>query len=125
MMEDIKVKDKFPKIMEPLLQIQKASTNRASQYIFDFGDFVKECMDVYLEEENIKYIKDQIDDTLNLLNNSDLPKESLYSFYQIKLIEILYNEILNNIDCIKSENKGHKINLDQFLRLESLKPIFY
>ena len=55
---DIDVEDKFPKIMAPLLQIQQASVNKASQYIFNFGDFVKECLDVSLEEENLRYIKD-------------------------------------------------------------------
>ena len=117
------MEDKFPKIMAPLLQIQKASANKASQYIFNFGDFVKECLDVSLEEENLRYINDKIEDTLNLLNYSDLPNESHYSYYQIKLIEIFSNELLNNIGSIKSENKGRKIDSDQLLKINPLKPI--
>ena len=120
---DISVEDLFPKIMTCLLQIQNSSSNKTSQYNFNFGDFVKECLDVPIEEENIRYIKDQIEDTLNLLNNSELSKESLYSFYQIKIVYNFYDQILENIGSIKVENKGQKINSDQLLRIGALKPI--
>ena len=120
---DISVEDLFPKIMTCLVQIQNSSANKMSQYNFNFGDFVKLCLDVSIEEENIRYIKDQIEDTLNLLNNSELSKESLYSFYQIKIVYNIYEQILENIGSIKVENKGQKLYSDQLLRIKALKPI--
>jgi hypothetical protein len=120
---DVNIEDKFPKIMKPLLQIQNYIDNKGPQYKFHFGDFVKECLNVSIEEENLRYIKDQIDDTLNLLEYSDLPKESLFSYYQIKIVEIFYNDLLDNIGYVKVENKGHKLNSDELLRINCLKPI--
>ena len=120
---DVSVEDLFQKIMTCLLQIQNSSLNKVSTYNFNFGDFVKECLDVAIEEENLRYIKDQIEDTLNLLNYSELSKESLYSFYQIKIVYNFYEEILENIGSVKVENKGQKMNSDQLLRIDTLKPI--
>ena len=95
--------------MKCLLQIQNSSLNKVSQYNFNFGDFVKECLDVSIEEKNLRYIKDQIEDTLNLLNDSLLSKESLYSFYQIKIVYNFYEEITENIGSIKSKIKVKKL----------------
>ena len=120
---DVSVEDLFPKIMTCLLQIQNSSLNKVSAYNFNFGDFVKECLDVAIEEDNLRYIKDQIEDTLTLLNYSELSKESLYSFYQIKIVYNFYEEILENIGSVKVENKGQKMNSDQLLRIDTLKPI--
>ena len=120
---DVSIEDMFPKIMKCLLQIQNSSLNKVSQYNFNFGDFVKECLDVSIEEKNLRYIKDQIEDTLNLLNDSLLSKESLYSFYQIKIVYNFYEEITENIGSIKVENKGQKISSDQLLRINALKSI--
>ena len=71
----------------------------------------------------MEYIKNQIEDTLILLNNSNLEEDSLYSFYQIKIIGNFYNELLENIGLIKVENKNQKINSDELLEINSLKPI--
>ena len=71
----------------------------------------------------MEYIKNQIVDTLILLNNSNLEEDSLYSFYQIKIIGNFYNELLENIGLIKVKNKNQKINSDELHEINSLKPI--
>lgn len=57
------------------------------------------------------------------MDNSNLKEESLFSFYQIKLVENFYNELLEIIGAIKVENKGKKIISDELLRINALKPI--
>ena len=76
-----------------------------------------------MEKENLEYIKTQIEDTLKLLNDSNLKEASLYSFYQIRIIEKFYDELLDKIGLIKVENKNQKINSDELLQIDSLKPI--
>jgi hypothetical protein len=117
--EDLREEQKFPEIVKILIEIQKSNP----EYNFKFGDFVKKCLDVKIEKENLEYIKNQIEDTLKLLDYSNLKEEKLYSFYQIKIIERFYRILLENIDAIKVENKGQPIRSDDLLRLNALKPI--
>ena len=76
----------FPDIVKYLKDIQISSSNEASQTNFNFGEFVKACLEVPLQQSNLEYICNQIEDTINLLNISCLLNEFLYSFYQIKII---------------------------------------
>ena len=54
-----------------------------------------------------------------MINYSYLPKERICSFYQIKIIEKLYDEILENI----VEDKSRKLSSDELLKVSSLNPI--
>ena len=119
----ISEEEMFPEIVKILKEIQISSLNNTSSFNFQFGNFVKACLEVPIEEGNLKYIKDQVEDTINLLKVSNLPKEFLYSFYQITIVNKIYNELLDNIDSVKGENKGYKMNSDELLRINSLKPI--
>ena len=119
----INEEEMFPEIVKILTEIQISSMNETSTFNFQFGNFVKACLDVPIEEGNLNYIKDQIEDTINLLNISNLSKESLFSFYQIIIVKKIYEELLENIGSVKVENKGQKINSDELLRINSLKTI--
>ena len=121
--KDISEEEMFPEIVNALKQVQIDSQNSTSQYNFNFGSFVTQCLSVPIEKSNLEYIKNQIEDTLNLLNYSNLSNESLFSFYQIKIIHRFYGELLDKIDSVKVENKGQKLNSDELLRISSLKPI--
>ena len=117
---------KFPDILKDLIEIQKSSSDSKKEitdFHFEFGNFVKKCLELEIEEDNLKYIITQIKDTLYLLDNSNLKKEYLYSFYQIKIIERLYNQLLENIGAVKVENKGKALNSDDLLTIKALKPI--
>ena len=118
--KDISEEEMFPEIVKILMEIQISSENESSQFNFNFGEFVKLCLEVPIQQSNLEYIKNQIDDTINLLNNSCLSKEFLYSFYQIKIVGKLYNDLLANIGEIKAEQKGQKLNSDALLNLKSL-----
>ena len=120
---DIGEEEMFPEIVKCLLEIQIASINIENKYNFDFGKFVTFCLEVPIDQTNLEYIKIQIKDTLNLLDVSDLNEEALFSFYQIKLVEKFYNELLENIGAIKVENKGKKLNSNELLKINILKPI--
>ena len=120
---DISEEEMFPEIVKSLMEIQIASINGTTKYNFNLGQFVRNCLEVPIEQANLEYIKNQIEDTLNLLNISNLNEESLSSFYQIKLVENLFNELLENIGSIKVENKGKKLNSDELLKINALKPI--
>ena len=113
----------FPEIVKTLMEIQIDSTSESTQFNFNFGDFVRLCLEVPIQQSNLEYIKNQIDDTINLLNNSCLSKESFFSFYQIKIVGNLYKELLDNIGEIKAEHKGQKINSDALINIKSLSNI--
>ena len=71
----------FPKIVKILIEIQISGKNNISTFnIFNLEIF-KSCLEVPIEVGNTKNIKIQIEDTINLLNISNLSKESLYLFY--------------------------------------------
>jgi len=117
---DLSEEEMFPEIVKNLKEIQISSNNETSQFNFNFGEFVKACLDVPIQQSNLKYILNQIEDTINLLNNSCLLNEFLYSFYQIKIIGKFLNELLENIGEIKAEQKGQKINSDFLLNIKTL-----
>ena len=77
----ISEEEMFPEIVKILIEIQISGTNNISTFKNQFGIFIKTCLEFPIEEGNIKNIKDQIEDTINLLNISNLSKESLYLFY--------------------------------------------
>ena len=110
----------FPEIVKNLKDIQISSGNETSTFNFNFGEFVKACLEVPIQQSNLEYILNQIEDTINLLNNSCLLNEFLYSFYQIKIIGKLFTELLENIGEIKAEQKGQKINSDALLNIKAL-----
>ncbi len=73
----------FTKIVKILIEIQISGKNNISTFnIFNLEIF-KSCLEVSIEVGNTKKIKIQIEDTINLLNISNVSKESLYLFYQI------------------------------------------
>ena len=120
---EISEEEMFPEIVKTLMEIQIDSTSESTQFNFNFGDFVRLCLEVPIQQSNLEYIKNQIDDTINLLNNSCLSKESFFSFYQIKIVGNLYKELLDNIGEIKAEHKGQKINSDALINIKSLSNI--
>ena len=123
--KNISEEKKYPDILKDLIDIQESSISKKeiTDFHFEFGNFVKNCLELEIEEDNLKYIIAQIKDTLYLLHNSILKEEFLYSFYQIKIIERLYNQLLENIGAVKVENKGKKLNSDDLLTINALKPI--
>ena len=121
--DNISEEEMFHEIVKILKEIQISSENGISKFNFNFGEFVKLCLDVPIQQTNLEYIKNQIDDTINLLNNSNLSNEFLFSFYQIKIIGKLFNDLLENIGEIKAEQKGLKLNSDSLINIKSLKNI--
>jgi len=105
----------FPEIVNNLKEIQISSINETSQFNFDFREFVKACLEIPLQQSNLEYIYNQIEETINLLNNSCLSNEFLYSFYQIKIIGKLFKKLLDKIRINKLEQKGLKLNSDDLL----------
>jgi hypothetical protein len=81
---DIKDEDAFPEITKSLIEIQIFSINTISQFNFNFGNFVTACLNVPMEEENLEYIKNQLEDTLTLLNYSELSKNHYIHFIKLK-----------------------------------------
>ena len=120
---DISENDIMSIIDKELREIQIDSLNETSKFSFNFGKFVKLCLDIPINKENLENIKNQIEDTINLLNYSNLSKESLYSFYQIKIVEKFYSDLLGIIDSIQFENPDYKINSNELLKNKLLKPI--
>ena len=109
-----------PIIVKNLLEIQISSSQETSQFNFNFGEFVKACLEIPIQKSNLEYICNQIEDTINLLNISCLSNEFLFSFYQIKIIGKFFNELLKNIGEIKVEQKGQKLNSDTLLNIKTL-----
>ena len=120
---NIKEEEMFPEIISDLFQIQIASSNEFSQFNFNLGKFVKSCIEIPIEKTYLEYIINQMEDTIILLNNSNFSKESFHYFYQIKIVKQFYIEILKIIDSVKIEDKRRKLNSDELLKVNSLKPI--
>ena len=71
----ISKEEMFPKIVKILIEIQISGKNNISTFnIFNLEIF-KSCLEVSIEVGNTKNIKIQIEDTINLLNISNLSKE--------------------------------------------------
>ena len=121
--EDLREDEKFPDITKDLKEIQKSSVSKkeTTDFVFKFENFVKNCLKVEIEEENLKYIKIQIEDTLNLLDESNLNKANLYLFYQIKIVWRFYNQLLENIGAVKVENEGKYFTYNKWYKTNYIK----
>jgi hypothetical protein len=100
---DISEEEMLHEIFKNLKEIQISSINETFHFNFKFREFVNVCLEVPIPQSNLEYILNQIENTINLLNNSSLSNEFLYSFYQIKIIGNFFNKLLENIGEIKVE----------------------
>ena len=60
---DISEEEMFPEIVKTLLEIQVSSSNETSQFNFKFGEFVNICLEVPIQQSNLEYVINQIEDT--------------------------------------------------------------
>ena len=49
-----------PIIVKNLLEIQISSSKETSQFNFNFGEFVKACLEIPIQKSNLEYICNQI-----------------------------------------------------------------
>ena len=48
----------------------------------------------------------------------------MFNYCQIKIVKNIYEELLEEIDSVKSEEKGNKLNSDELLRNNVLRKTF-
>ena len=126
---EISDEKKYKDILLDLYNMQKLSGEK-----FKFDSFVNICLrQIIVEENDLIFIQKNIQDTLNLLDfyyeteknkNSDkLLYEKYSNYYQIIIINNLIKELLENINCLKPEHSGNKIDSEELLKIPKLKPI--
>ena len=115
-------------VLDELCKIQKS--NSENKYYFSFKNFVKKCLKLRLNKENIQLIINNIEDTLNLLlyNNKDNDNkgydEALSNFFQISIIKNLLLELKDKISKIELKDIEHfQLESEQLLNNEKLKEI--
>ncbi len=113
---EISEDEKYPAIVLPLLNIQQVAKGKNKDYKFNFLEFVSNCLKVEIDKNTLKYINTQIEDTFNLIYNSSISPELMFNYCQIKIVKNIYEELLEEIDSVKSEEKGNKLNSDELLR---------
>ena len=113
---EISEDEKYPAIVLPLLNIQQVAKGKNKDYKFNFLEFVSNCLKVEIDENTLKYINIQIEDTFNLIYNSSISSELMFNYCQIKIVKNIYEELLEEIDSVKSEEKGNKLNSDELFR---------
>ena len=107
---------KYPEIVLPLLNIKQVAKGKNKDYKFNFLEFVSNCLKVEIDEYTLKHINVQIEDTFNLIYNSSISPELMFNYRQIKIVKNIYEELLEEINSVKSEEKGNKLNSDELLR---------
>ncbi len=118
---EISEDEKYPAIVLPLLNIQQVAKGKNKDYKFNFLEFVSNCLKVEIDKNTLKYINTQIEDTFNLIYNSSISLELMFNFCQIKIVKNIYEELLEEMDSVKSEEKGNKLNSDELLRNNALR----
>ena len=108
--------EKFPEIIRDLLNIQQVAKGKNTHYNFNFQNFVSNCLKIEIDENNLIYLNTQIEKTFNLIYNSSISNELMFNYCQIKIIKNIYEELLDEIYSVKSEEKGNKLNSDELLR---------
>ena len=126
--ENYKIDIDVKNVLDELCKIQKS--NSENKYDFSFKNFVKKCLKLRLNKENIQLIINNIDDTLNLLlyNNKDNDNkgydEALSNFFQISIIKNLLLELKDKISKIELKDIEHfQLESEQLLNNETLKKI--
>ena len=119
--------DKYKEIVLILIKIQNA-TEGEEYPDFNFKDFVEKCMEVKIEEVDLDFIIRNIQDTLNLLNysnviNQDKLRHFKEQFYQIHIVQDLFSDIKKNINDVSSTQKDHQLKDSELLNIQSIKPI--
>ena len=95
--KELDFKQEFKEIILYLVKIQNYSIRNIEYIEFDFEDFLKQCIEkVPINEGKMKYIYNNLEDTILLLDNDYNMKEILKNrFYQIHFIKNNYENILN------------------------------
>ena len=114
---------KFKDITDDIIGIQNYAYNNI-YYDFNFTNFIRKCLKLPLNDEILKWIINNIDDTINLLNNNNnlnnLRKSNLYQIY---IIKIFLEELIKNSKCIDECISNKELLSDDLLTIKEIRPI--
>ena len=123
--EFIKIEEEFKDIVDDLVGIQNNIIKDIPYNEFNFKIFVEKCYNtVPLNKEKLKWLLINIEDTLNLLENSNrIDIELKQKFYQIIIIKNIFEKIISNFKNIHGFVNDIKLSNEQLLNLHEIKPI--
>ena len=125
MNENIKIEEEFKDIVDDLCGIQNYASKNIVYNEFNFKNFVEKCYTIVpLNKEKIQWLLNNIEDTLNILdNNINMDNELKSKFYQIITIKKIYEEIINKFDKIDGFVNEIKLSSEQLLSISEIKQI--
>ena len=113
----------FKEISEILIGIQNYACNNI-EYNFSFIYFIQNCLKLPLNEEILKWVINNIEDTINLLNNNNkMSNEVKSNLYQIIIIKNIFNELIDNIQNLDECVSNKELLSEDLLNIKEIKPI--
>ena len=123
--ENIKKEEEFKDIVDDLIGIQNYAFKNVPFNEFNFKNFSEKCFKtVPLNKEKIKWLLNNIEDTLHLLENNVIMSDEIKSkFYQIITIKKIYEKLLNNFKDINGFVNEIKLSSENLLKIPAIKQI--
>ena len=108
-------------IIEDLIGIQNYATRNIEYNNFSFFIFVRNCLKIPLNKVLIEKICNNIEDTINLLDNNAIMKKEIKSkFYQINIVKDILKNIENNFNSISNIQEMKIIKDNELLNIKDI-----
>ena len=118
--EGQKMKEKNINLLVDLRNIQLFACKELESSNFSFVQFVMKCL--LIEIADVQFIHEHILDTIKIISCSDQQLDS--EFFQLKIIERVFNDIIKGMDKLKEEDSNLPLKEDHLLKNKDLnKPI--
>ena len=115
-------KEESKEIFQDLISIQNYAVKNIEFKEFFFDKFLSKCLMASINKEKLQSLKNNLDDTILLLdNNYDINEILKNRFYQILFIRNNFENIINNIENISGFEDELPLRNDQLLKYEEIK----
>ena len=113
----------YQEINECLRNIQLNVAKNIQYQDFDLKEFLRYCLFIPVSMESLQFIRNNIYDTINLLDNDDnnVDETLKNKFYSIRFIKSSYDNILKNYENIEGFDKKRELNDYELLSYDKIK----
>ena len=121
--EDLVINDKYTDLFTYLRNVQVCSKGETKSSNFLFTDFIEKCLLVQIMD--VPTILIHIKDTLDFISKSDYDNDYLSTnldqeFVQLKMIELIFEDIKKQMKALKEENYNLSLNDKDLLEIKEL-----
>ena len=115
------IKDKLFNILYEIKKAQEIIINNDLLMKFDLFNFVQECLNLKLVKKDLTYIKDNIEDTLDIYKLLNSKSSQRSYILQLKIILNILTDIVSKFNKIDSKDYNTEFNSNEIDKIEIIK----